>query len=660
MHIRLFIALIAVSTTIYSADVFAAVGRTKGQFNVSATGSAQFNIPIWAPPGPQGIQPNLSLFYDSQASIGPLGIGWSLAGLGAITRCNLTAAQDAAPAPVNLVAGDGYCLNGNRLRLTSGTYGTAGSTYQPELADFSNITAVGTAGSGPASWTVQARNGLTYYYGFVDANGNGASSAAVAAGTSTVLTWYLSKVMDRAGNNYVINYTSVSGAAVPAKILWTPESSGSAMYTYSMVFIYEPNVAQSSFTEYVAGTLVNNTQLLSSIEVLVGTTVVKDYFLKYQQSPLTAREELKTITECADASESNCLSPTSVTYQVGTPGLSTVVNTALSSTGTSLTTRYDLNGDGYPDLVYISPSGSATMVAFGSAAGYGTPFSAGVVSNLIGNLTGGPEDGLLVNKSGTWWYYLWNGSNEFVGTTTGLTIESNETQVQLADVNGDGYPDLVGLYTYTVSTPRGTQTRSKVEFHLNNTSTGGAVSFNSSLVDAGANFLYGAELWIPDAQWGKLRRYDFNGDGLDDLVVVLGGGSGNSTYVDTWPLISTGSGYTIETPIQLPGSTYAPIYFTNWNDDKCTDFVAGNTLVVSACNGNAAQSYALTGTVVGALDWDGDGRTDLMVQDDSSLGVYISQGSGTPVLSSTSIPYRSNCQYIWLDANGDGLDDLGC
>ncbi len=44
---------------------------------------------------------------------------------------------------------DGYCLNGNRLRLTSGSYGVAGSTYQTEIADFSNVTMNGAAGNGP-------------------------------------------------------------------------------------------------------------------------------------------------------------------------------------------------------------------------------------------------------------------------------------------------------------------------------------------------------------------------------------------------------------------------------------------------------------------------------------------------------------------------------
>jgi len=391
MITRLSVALL-IWLAFLSGSEAQSVGRTPGKFNVSAIGSAQYSIPIWAPPGPRGMHPNISLFYDSGSSIGPLGIGWSIAGLGAITRCNLTTAQDTTPAPVALVTTDGYCINGNRLRLTGGTYGTTGSTYQTEIADFSNITANGTAGDGPQYFTVQARNGLTYYYGYTDSNGNGANSEVLASGSTTALTWLLSKVVDRAGNNYVINYlppsTTLTGTSVPYKILWTPVSAGSSSYTYTMLFNYTAtNPPQSSINQYVAGTLVSNTELLNSIEILLGTTVVKNYLLTYQSSPLTQREELIQVKECADSAGSNCLLPTAIGYQTGSPGLSTVSNSALSSSSYGVTTRYDLNGDGYPDLVYVN--GTSLYVAFGSASGYGTPINTGVPGNLIGNITGG-------------------------------------------------------------------------------------------------------------------------------------------------------------------------------------------------------------------------------------------------------------------------------
>jgi RHS repeat-associated protein len=651
------VALVALLSIVSVQTVYASsFGRTPGKFGVSPIGSAQYSIPIWTPPGPNGIQPNLALRYDSRAGIGPLGVGWSLAGLGSVTRCNLTTAQDTTAAPVALVTSDGYCLNGNRLRLTSGTYGTAGSTYQTEIAEFSNVTANGTAGNGPAYFTVQARNGNTYQYGFTDTNGNGANSQVLASGSTTTLTWLLSKVIDRAGNNLVINYTILTGTAVPNNILWTPTSAGASTYTYKMLFNYVPNVPQSSFFEYVAGTPVSNPELLSSIELFSGTTVIKDYFLGYQASPLSGREELISIKECADSAGTNCLSPTVVTYQTGTSGLSTVANSALSASGPALAARYDLNGDGYPDLVYIN--GTSMYVAFGSASGYGTPFNTGVPSGaLMGRLMGGAQDGMLTVNSGVWWYYTWNGTS-FVGSSTGLAYDSTASKYQLADIDGDGRPDLVALYI-TGPNLRGMYTGTV--YSRLNSSVGGTPSFSTTLTTAfTAGNIASAQLMTPDMQLGKLRHYDFNGDGRDDIVLQLITGTSPNFTVSTYELISNGTTFITSAPIEsAAASTYPTVFFTDWNDDKCTDVVTLGTLYVSGCNGTVPASYAI-GTVVAAIDYDGDGRTDLMVANGSTLGVYLSKATGAPTLTATSIPYVSTCQYVWMDANGDGLDDLGC
>ena len=600
----------------------ASVGRTPGHFNVSALGSAQYSIPIRTPPGPRGMQPNISLLYDSQSPIGPLGIGWTLTGLGAITRCNLTVAQDTTPAPVALVTTDGYCINGNRLRLTSGTYGTAGSTYQTEIADFSNITANGTAGNGPAYFTVQGRDGNTYQYGYTDSNGNGANSQVLANASSTALTWMLSKVSDRAGNNLVINYLpqtgpsptaptiALSGTTVPANILWTPTSAGASTYTYKMQFNYGTNMPQSSTFQYVAGTPVVNAELLTSIEIFMGSTVVKDYSLTYQASPLTGREELISVKECADSAGSNCLLPTTIGYQAGSPGLSTVSNSALSSSGFGLSARYDLNGDGYPDLVYRS--GTTTYVAFGSASGYGAPISTGISGLLIGKILGGSQDGILAVNSGVWWYYAWNGSS-FVGTSTGLAYDSTATQYQLADVDGDGRADLVALYI-TGPGPLGKFTAT-VYTRLN-TSSGGTPSFSSTLNTAGGNSaLASAQLLTPDMQYGKLRRYDFNGDGRNDVVLQTITGTSSNYTVNTYELISTGTTFNSTLIQSAPASTYPTMFFTDWNDDKCTDVVTFGTLHVSGCDGTVPVSYQIS-TVVAVIEFDGYGRADLLLAND--------------------------------------------
>jgi len=595
------------------------------------------------------------LLYDSQSYIGPLGIGWSLAGLSAITRCNKTVAQDTTAAPVALVTSDGYCLDGKRLRLTSGTYGTAGSTYQTEVADFSNVTANGTAGNGPAYFTVQGRDGLTYEYGYTDSNGNGANSEVLATGTTTALTWLLSKVVDRAGNNYVINYTKLSGTAVPATILWTPTSAGASTYTYTMTFNYTANVPQSSINGYVAGTLVSNADLLSSIAISSSGTIIRDYFLGYQASPTTGRDELTSVKECTDSTQSSCLLPTAVSYQGGAPGVSTTALTALSSSGADLTARYDFNGDGYPDIAYQNPNGSNMLVSFGSSSGYGAPVNAGNVGTLIGRIDGGNQDEFLGVSGGTWWCYKWNGSS-FVGTNTGLTYDSTATQYQLADVNGDGLPDLVALYV--VYNKNLGYSNITIKTWINTTS-GGTVSFNSTPNTAYTAIALQAQLETPDMQYGKLRRYDFNGDGRDDLVLLTITGFNGKYSEHEYELLSTGTAFTATEIESQSSSTFTPVFFTDWNDDKCTDYVASPTLYISGCNGSVPQSYTV-GAVIGAMDWSGDGRTDLIVDNGSTLGIVPSTGSGVGALVATSIPYSSTCTYVTMDADGDGLDDLGC
>lgn len=87
-------------------------GILPGEFSVSPTGAAIYSIPIDVPAGIGGMQPQLSLDYNSQGGNGLLGMGWSLGGLSGIARCPATLAQDNFLDPVDFDSNDRLCLDG--------------------------------------------------------------------------------------------------------------------------------------------------------------------------------------------------------------------------------------------------------------------------------------------------------------------------------------------------------------------------------------------------------------------------------------------------------------------------------------------------------------------------------------------------------------------
>src|SRR5882757_1087455 len=303
-------ALIIGLVTVQSVSATTVIGKTRGSFGVSPTGAANYSIPIWSPPGPRGVRPQMAITYDHRGSGGSLGIGWSLSGLSKITRCNRTIAQDGAASPVQLAATDAFCLDGQRLRLTSSdalsTYGQDGTTYQTQLANFSNVIAHGVAGNGPSYFTVQGKDGYTYEYGNVN------NSQIITSG-STPVAWALDKITDRYGNtllsvSYLAQSAQVSGFALPDSISWSPVSAGAGTYNYKMVFTYGNNNAPpSSVSGYVSGTAVLESKLLQSINIQNGPgTTVKLYSLGYDTSSTTGANRLTSVVECSDSAGTNC------------------------------------------------------------------------------------------------------------------------------------------------------------------------------------------------------------------------------------------------------------------------------------------------------------------------------------------------------------------
>ena len=624
------------------------VGRTPGQFGVSRLGSSEYQIPIWTPPGIRGIQPHLALVYDSNLAYGFIGPGWTITGLSAIARCNPTYAQDGTPAPITLTSADGLCLDGNRLR---GTPAGSTTTYQTEIANFSQVTASGTAGNGPSYFTVQGKDGLTYEYGNTTD-----SKILPSSSTSTPYIWALDKVTDRAGNQMTFTYFQAGGAYVPLSIQYTAPS-GSTTFPYQVSFVYSTKAQNDRVTKYVAGTQVQQTEQLSSIKVTSSGTTVHVYNLSYTTSSQTLRATLTSIQECGGVGGTDCLPATSVGYQYGSAGVASPSTASGSGATNGTVYSVDINGDGLQDLIFATTSGSnyKWWVQFASASGYGAPISTGALTSgtqdfLIDNFAGTQAAQLLAPVGGIWYVYKWNGTS-FTATSTGVSVISGTNYVS-ADVNGDGLPDLVNIANG--------ETALKVGIQLN-TSAGGSVSFATSPVTSSLP-VTGAVIEQLSA-WGdnqvpnsSLKKMDFDGDGRQDILIytVLSGGEYGASYY-VFPLLSRGT----STPVLGTGipNSAPPLEIGNWNDDACTDLFVGSTVLVSPCNGSAAISVALPNAASIAIDWDGDGRTDVLANVGGIWELYRSEGTTFATGVSTGITVGSGT-YTVTDKDGDGLDDL--
>lgn len=638
----LFGRALAAVAMLCSTQVLADVGRTPGGFNVSNTGAATYSIPLWMPPGPNGLTPSLGLGYDSQDDNGTLGVGWTLKGVSVIQRCNLTRAQDGQAAGVTLTSADTFCLNGNKLRLVSGTYGAASSTYRTEVDDFSVITAVGTSGAGPTSFVVEGNDARSYEYGATP------DSRLVLSG-STVHTWRLNKVTDRAGNTYILSYVA-NAQDILATVSWTPTSAGASTYLYTATFNYSSSKTpyDSIFGSIAGSPFVNNLRL-ENIEIASTATgssqVVRKYLLTYNTGPVTLRSRLSQVRECADAAGTQCLSPTNITYQAGElPNTSFTAALSSSAQASLQMADYDFNGDQRDDLFYVN--GSTWYVAFATAGGFGTTANTGIPAAaklFVERFTSTGQDGILVNSSGTWWYYGWNGS-AFTSVSTGIPVGTYIRDLA-ADTNGDGLVELVS------------QTGSQVYIRLNTTVAGASAPSFSATPTLAMTFTSGDNYLTTRANYFGARRHDYDGDGRQDLFAgttsITPGG-----VVLTFVSQVFGRGSLLESgPLIVGGTDVGVVSSIRFNDDPCGDLLVGSVVYIASCQNTAGTTLNVPATVVTAMDWDGDGRTDFLVNNGGTLGVYRSLGNALSSLETTAIPYAAGYHFP-LDQDGDGMDDL--
>ncbi|MCG8596100.1 MAG: hypothetical protein MI785_17300, partial [Kiloniellales bacterium] len=346
------LAALALAAASPAARAETVAGVTIGALSVDPAGAASYSVPIAVPPGVAGMEPDLSLIYSSRADNGILGMGWSLGGLSIIHRCPRTLVQDNVKGGVNFDAEDRFCLDGQRLIAIAGAYGADGTEYRTEIDGFSRIVSHGTAGSGPAYFTVETKAGQTLAYG-------GTSDSRVPIpGRDEARFWALNRVEDRVGNYMTLHYWhdwTTDDTCRIDRIEYAGNTAAGTAPQSTVQFLYEarPDTREA----YQAGARINMAHRMTGIRTSTDGALVRDYRLAYDESPATGRSRLRSVTECDAAGD--CLVPTDFDWApaVGggwqsAPDFTPPDILAASNWGDVGARFVDVNGDGLTDFLH--------------------------------------------------------------------------------------------------------------------------------------------------------------------------------------------------------------------------------------------------------------------------------------------------------------------
>jgi hypothetical protein len=342
----------------------------------------------------------------------------------------------------------------------------------------------------------------------------------------------------------------------------------------------------------------------------------------------------------------------------------------------------DLNGDGMPDLIVANQQSNSVSVLLNTTApGAVTPTFANRVDFAVGNrpdsvavadLNGdGKPDLVVANYNDNTVSVLLNTTTTGAATPTfapkvDFATGTSPSSVAIGDLNGDGKPDIVVA----------NRNNGAISVLLNNTPTGSAaISFTSY-----TNFTTGSGSGSGPT---SVAIGDFNGDGKPDIVVANQFAYNVAVFIN-----ATAPG--AATPTFAPRvdfTTQGPPNFVavaDFNGDGKPDIVFTS---IGGDGGGAGASVLLNTTKTGAAtptfanpvnfapgyqpravtvgDFNGDGRPDLAVANYGSNSVSVllnttATGAAAPTFAAAvDLAVGKGPRSVAVgDLNGDGRPDL--
>lgn len=305
------------------ADVATApLGTLPGEASVDSMGNLTYSVPIDIPQGRAGMQPTVTLTYNSGGGNGHLGVGWSLAASSEITRCPRNPLDDGGFAEIQMDDADALCLDGARLVLESGTHGMDHAVYRQRRDQLVRVVLHGDlAGATPWFEVLEPTGHIAHY---------GATDDARVTSNETAYRWSLNRVEDRYGNWMGYSYASdllewddgslVTEGEVDHRLVAIDYTGhGSLAPDRRIDFVYDPRCAEDQPLMWQHGAPVQHRTLLSRITTSVGGTTARDYAIRYDDQGVSRKNRISHIRLCDG--HGGCLPATDFELDNGDQGL---------------------------------------------------------------------------------------------------------------------------------------------------------------------------------------------------------------------------------------------------------------------------------------------------------------------------------------------------
>lgn len=643
------------------------VGSMPGSINVGSSGSASYSFPIISPPGTAGMQPDVSIFYNSNAGVGLLGLGWNLSATSVITRTGKNYYFDGKTEGINFDATDKYTLDGNPLIAVNGTYGYENTEYRTEYETFSKIISTSYVYAGFGYFIVETKDGRTMEYG------NTPDSKIEAQGRNVPMMWYLNKVTDKFGNYIKYNYfeNSATGEVRLSSIEFTGNVSQSLAPYNKIEFIYatksDPGIS------YIKGSKITNNVVLQNIKVFSESVLVREYLFNY-----TMMEGTRLVEAIEKAADGTAYNSTVVNW-MNKPTFYGPIPSNYCPLSHSIDEVYgDFNGDGRKDLVKLN-AGTWTLYLV-DQYGFNFTQTASGTYNLgskefkVADFNGDGLDDLLEQYYDNASFYsftpLFSTGTGFNRNVSGQFTFNTDNEIATGDFNGDGLIDCFikeaninkELKDWKIYSCSGTGHNSFVEIYSGN-------NFPQKIDEICYSPVYRAD-GTTIAYYRKIACYplysemnkvfiDFNGDGKTDL---MGMDNERATFYNF-----DGTKFIKAFTTATFNASYKIKAIGNFNGDSNIDFLVENTssqYKIIYTTGAGAISKDVSSSVVSDKtgDFNGDGLIDFLkiTHEGIPFYFYVSFNNGDGFNDPVKIATTSNYSYISNigDFDGDGVDDI--